>query len=82
VLRLQQAAYGGRRGDWRLEPRFHHGGFARSTPELAAFSADFAARHGLVPEPVYVAKMLHGVVALAAEGAFAPGTRVAAVITG
>lgn len=82
VLRLQRAAYGGRRGDWRLEPRFHHGGFARTTPELAAFSADFAARHGLVPEPVYVAKMLHGVVALAAEGAFAPGTRVAAVITG
>ncbi|MFI0900073.1 1-aminocyclopropane-1-carboxylate deaminase/D-cysteine desulfhydrase [Streptomyces sp. NPDC020983] len=82
VLRLQQAAYGARRGRWRLEPRFHHGGFARTTPELAAFAAGFAARHGLAPEPVYVAKMLHGVVTLAAEGAFPPGTRVAAVITG
>ncbi|MFI0722704.1 1-aminocyclopropane-1-carboxylate deaminase/D-cysteine desulfhydrase [Streptomyces sp. NPDC021224] len=82
VLRLQQAAYGARRGRWRLEPRFHHGGFARSTPELAAFAADFAERHGLVPEPVYVAKMLHGVMTLADEGAFPPGTRVAAVITG
>ncbi|MGW5350121.1 1-aminocyclopropane-1-carboxylate deaminase/D-cysteine desulfhydrase [Streptomyces sp. NPDC004031] len=82
VLRLQQAAYGARRGRWRLEPRFHHGGFARSTPELAAFAADFAERHGLAPEPVYVAKMLHGVMTLADEGAFPPGTRVAAVITG
>ncbi|MFI0939592.1 1-aminocyclopropane-1-carboxylate deaminase/D-cysteine desulfhydrase [Streptomyces sp. NPDC021020] len=82
VLRLQQAAYGGRRGHWRLEPRFHHGGFARSTPELAGFAADFADRHGLTPEPVYVAKMLHGVLTLAGEGAFPPGTRIAAVITG
>jgi 1-aminocyclopropane-1-carboxylate deaminase/D-cysteine desulfhydrase-like pyridoxal-dependent ACC family enzyme len=61
---------------------FHHGGFARGTPELAAFAAEFAARHGLDPEPVYVAKMLYGVYALAAGGAFAPGTRVAAVVTG
>ncbi|WP_031520307.1 1-aminocyclopropane-1-carboxylate deaminase/D-cysteine desulfhydrase [Streptomyces sp. NRRL F-5123] len=82
VLRLQQAAYGARRGRWRVEPRFHHGGFARSTPELAAFAAGFADRHGLSPEPVYVAKMLYGVAALADEGAFPPGTRVAAVITG
>jgi 1-aminocyclopropane-1-carboxylate deaminase len=82
VLRLQRAAFGGRRGRWRLDDRFHHGGYARTTPELDAFAADFAVRHGLRPEPVYVAKMLYGVLALAEEGAFPPGTRVAAVITG
>jgi 1-aminocyclopropane-1-carboxylate deaminase len=82
VLRLQQEAFGGRRGRWRVADGFHHGGFARGTPELAAFAAEFAARHGLDPEPVYVAKMLYGVYALAAGGAFAPGTRVAAVVTG
>ncbi|WP_329312677.1 1-aminocyclopropane-1-carboxylate deaminase/D-cysteine desulfhydrase [Streptomyces sp. NBC_01262] len=82
VLRLQREAFGGRRGDWRLDDRFHGGGYARSTPELDAFGADFAARHGLAPEPVYVAKMLHGVFTLAAEGAFAPGTKIAAVVTG
>nr|WP_223187427.1 pyridoxal-phosphate dependent enzyme [Streptomyces sp. CBMA29] len=82
VLRLQEEAFGGRRGRWRLDDRFHHGGYARTTPELDAFAADFAARHGLRPEPVYVAKMLHGVHTLAEEGAFPPGTRVAAVITG
>lgn len=82
VLRLQQEAFGGRRGRWRLDDRFHHGGFARTGPALEDFAADFAQRHGLDPERVYVAKMLHGVVTLAAEGAFPPGTRVAAVITG
>ncbi|WUH91074.1 pyridoxal-phosphate dependent enzyme [Streptomyces sp. NBC_00433] len=82
VLRLQQEAFGGRRGRWRLDDRFHHGGFARSSPALEEFAADFGRRHGLDPERVYVAKMLHGVVTLACEGAFPPGTRVAAVITG
>ncbi|MEU6852573.1 pyridoxal-phosphate dependent enzyme [Actinacidiphila alni] len=82
VLRLQQEAFGGRRGRWRLDGRFHHGGYARTTPELTAFAADFGARHGLRPEPVYVAKMLHGLLTLTGEGAFPPGTRLAAVITG
>ena len=77
-----RAEFGGRRGDWSLQTRFHFGGFARGTPELTAFAADFAARHGLTPEPVYVAKMLYGIFTLAREGAFPPGTRVAAVITG
>lgn len=82
VLRLQQEAFGGRRGRWRLDDRFHHGGFARTSPGLEEFAADFHRRHGLDPERVYVAKMLHGVMTLAAAGAFPPGTRVAAVITG
>lgn len=82
VLRLQQEAFGGRRGRWRLDDRFHHGGFARTSPALEDFAADFGRRHGLDPERVYVAKMLHGVLTLAAAGAFPPGTRVAAVITG
>jgi 1-aminocyclopropane-1-carboxylate deaminase len=82
VRRLQSAAFGGARGRWRVTDRFHHGGYARTTPALDAFAADFAARHGLEPDPVYVAKMLYGVFALAAEGAFPPGTRVAAVVTG
>jgi 1-aminocyclopropane-1-carboxylate deaminase len=82
VARLQHAAFGGPRGHWRVEDRFHHGGYARTTPELESFADAFAARHGLPVERVYVAKMLYGVAALAREGAFAPGTRVAAVITG
>ncbi|MER6999607.1 pyridoxal-phosphate dependent enzyme [Streptomyces sp. NPDC000410] len=79
---LQQDAFGGPAGEWSLDERFHFGGYARSTPVLDAFADDFEARHGLPVERLYVAKMLYGLVALAEEGAFAPGTAVAAVITG
>ncbi|MEU4093900.1 pyridoxal-phosphate dependent enzyme [Streptomyces sp. NPDC026673] len=82
IRRLQEAAFGGPRGRWRLDDRFHHGGYARTSPVLEAFAEDFGARHGFVPDSVYVAKMLHGLFSLAEEGAFAPGTTVAAVVTG
>ncbi|MFI8522571.1 1-aminocyclopropane-1-carboxylate deaminase/D-cysteine desulfhydrase [Streptomyces sp. NPDC085481] len=82
VRALQEAAFGGPRGDWRLDERFHCGGYARTTPELDAFAEDFGARHGLAIERLYVAKMLYGLVSLAGEGAFPPGTRIAAVVTG
>ncbi|MER6839832.1 1-aminocyclopropane-1-carboxylate deaminase/D-cysteine desulfhydrase [Streptomyces platensis] len=82
VEELQRAAFGGPRGDWRLEDRFHCGGYARRTPELDAFARAFEDRHGLPLERIYVAKLLHGLTTLAEEGAFAPGSTVAAVITG
>lgn len=82
VTALQREAFGGPAGDWSLDERFHFGGYARTTPELDAFAEDFEARHHLPVERVYVAKMLFGLTALAAEGAFPPGTTVAAVITG
>ncbi|MFD6417278.1 1-aminocyclopropane-1-carboxylate deaminase/D-cysteine desulfhydrase [Streptomyces sp. NPDC060194] len=82
VRRLQREAYGGGRGDWRLDERFHGGGYARTTPGLREFARDFGDRHGLPLEHVYVAKLLHALTVLAGEGAFPPGTRVTAVVTG
>ncbi|WP_028811719.1 1-aminocyclopropane-1-carboxylate deaminase/D-cysteine desulfhydrase [Streptomyces flavidovirens] len=82
IRALQDAAFGAPAGDWTLDDRFHCGGYARTTPELEAFAADFEERHGLPMERLYVAKMLHGLTTLATEGAFPPGTTVAAVITG
>ncbi|MEU0956000.1 pyridoxal-phosphate dependent enzyme [Streptomyces niveus] len=82
VRALQLAAFGGPRGDWSLDERFHGGGYARTTPAADAFAADFEDRHGLRVERIYVAKMLHGLTTLAEEGAFAPGSTVAAVVTG
>lgn len=79
---LQTAAFGRPRGDWRLDDRFHCGGYARRTPELDAFADAFEDRHGLPLERLYVAKLLYGLTTLAGEGAFAPGSTVAAVITG
>ncbi|MCX2969586.1 MULTISPECIES: 1-aminocyclopropane-1-carboxylate deaminase/D-cysteine desulfhydrase [Streptomyces] len=82
VARLQGSAFGGPRGSWRLDEGFHCGGYARTTAELERFADDFEQRHGLALDRVYVAKLLLGLTTRATEGAFPPGTRVAAVITG
>ncbi|MCC2277673.1 pyridoxal-phosphate dependent enzyme [Streptomyces sp. ET3-23] len=82
VERLQREAFGGRRGDWTLDERFHFGGYARSSAELEQFAEDFGDRHGVPVERVYVAKLLFGLTALAEAGAFPAGTNVVAVITG
>ncbi len=82
IRRLQSAAFGGPRGGWTLDERFHFGGYARTTGELHAFASDFEQRHGLPVERLYVAKMLYGLLTLAGESAFPRGTRLAAVITG
>ncbi|MFJ3899479.1 1-aminocyclopropane-1-carboxylate deaminase/D-cysteine desulfhydrase [Streptomyces sp. NPDC090083] len=82
VEALQERAFGGRRGSWSLDDRFHFGGYARVPTELDAFAGDFEQRHGMPVERLYVAKLLYGLVALADEGAFPRGSTVAAVITG
>ncbi|UXX95357.1 pyridoxal-phosphate dependent enzyme [Streptomyces sp. AD2-2] len=82
IEELQERAFGGRRGDWSLDDRFHFGGYARVPAELDAFAGDFEQRHGVPVERLYVAKLLYGLVALADEGAFPRGSTVAAVITG
>ncbi|MGV9893695.1 1-aminocyclopropane-1-carboxylate deaminase/D-cysteine desulfhydrase [Streptomyces tendae] len=82
IRRLQERAFGGPRGTWSLDDRFHHGGYARTTPALDAFAEDFERRHGLPVERVYVAKMLYALLALTEEGAFPRGTTLAAVVTG
>ncbi|MEU8714602.1 pyridoxal-phosphate dependent enzyme [Streptomyces sp. NPDC048663] len=79
--RLQRDAFGSRRGHWSLDERFHFGGFARTTPELDRFARDFEDRHGMAVERLYVAKLLYGLVELAAAGRWPRGTRLAAVIT-
>jgi 1-aminocyclopropane-1-carboxylate deaminase/D-cysteine desulfhydrase-like pyridoxal-dependent ACC family enzyme len=82
VRALQDEAFGGPRGDWRIDDEFHFGGFARRTPELDQFIGTFRARHGLALDRIYVAKMMYGIYAHAARGTFAPGSTVVAVITG
>ncbi|MEE1769577.1 pyridoxal-phosphate dependent enzyme [Streptomyces sp. JV185] len=82
VRELQREAFGGPAGSWSLDERFHFGGYARTTPALHAFADDFEQRHGLPVERLYVAKLLYALTELAGEGAFPPGTTVAAVVTG
>ncbi|MFI8948591.1 1-aminocyclopropane-1-carboxylate deaminase/D-cysteine desulfhydrase [Streptomyces sp. NPDC053750] len=82
IRRLQERAFGGLRGAWSLDDRFNGGGYARTTPELDSFADDFERRHGVPVERVYVAKMLHALLVLTREGAFARGTTLTAVVTG
>ncbi|MFJ7770720.1 1-aminocyclopropane-1-carboxylate deaminase/D-cysteine desulfhydrase [Streptomyces sp. NPDC097107] len=82
IRRLQIRAFGGLRGAWSVDDRFHYGGYARTTPELDSFAEDFEHRHGLPVERVYVAKMLHALLTLTEESAFPRGTTLTAVITG
>ncbi|MUL41583.1 pyridoxal-phosphate dependent enzyme [Streptomonospora sp. PA3] len=81
VARLQAEA-GVPTGNWRIETRYHFGGFAKRPPELAEFAADFERRHGIVLERIYVAKMLAGLFDMAAQREVPAGTTVVAVVTG
>jgi 1-aminocyclopropane-1-carboxylate deaminase/D-cysteine desulfhydrase-like pyridoxal-dependent ACC family enzyme len=80
VRRLQRAAFGAATANWTVDHDFHFGGYAKRTPELDAFAADFEARHGIVLDRVYEAKMMAGLLTRVTDGAFAPGTTVLAVL--
>lgn len=83
IRALQRAAFGGPRGTWWLDERFHGGGYARVSAELREFAEGFARRHALAPlDLVYVAKLLYALDRLAQEGTFPVGSTVTAVVTG
>ncbi|WP_308282721.1 1-aminocyclopropane-1-carboxylate deaminase/D-cysteine desulfhydrase [Pseudonocardia nigra] len=68
VRQLQRTALGEPLTNWTIDHRFHFGGFARRTGALNAFLADFADRHGLHLDPVYVGKMMSALFTLIAHG--------------
>ncbi|MER5644479.1 pyridoxal-phosphate dependent enzyme [Streptosporangium sp. NPDC002524] len=82
VARLQAATYGEVSANWAIDHDFHAGGYARRAPELDAFADDFADRHGMSLDRIYVAKMMWGVLTLAERGAFPEDTTIVAVVTG
>jgi 1-aminocyclopropane-1-carboxylate deaminase len=82
VENLQTITFGAPSGNWAIECDYHFGGYAKRTPDLDRFIEDFAARHKVTLEWIYVAKMLYGVVDLATLGVFPPGTHVVALVTG
>lgn len=82
VAELQRQGYGAVSGNWDIKYDFHFGGFAKATPELHRFIADFERQHSLRLDWVYVAKMMYGIFALAERGTLGPETVVVAVITG
>ncbi|MFC5664058.1 1-aminocyclopropane-1-carboxylate deaminase/D-cysteine desulfhydrase [Kitasatospora misakiensis] len=82
VARLHREAYGREFGGWRIDHGHHGGGYGRVPAALEEFAAGFERRHGIALERRYVAKLLAAVHDLAGAGAFPPGTRLTAVVTG
>ncbi|MFB7474656.1 1-aminocyclopropane-1-carboxylate deaminase/D-cysteine desulfhydrase [Kitasatospora sp. NPDC056184] len=82
VTRLHREAYGRKFGGWRIDHGHHGGGYGRVPAALEEFAAGFERRHGIALERRYVAKALAALYDLTAAGAFPPGTRLTAVVTG
>ncbi|WP_236047559.1 1-aminocyclopropane-1-carboxylate deaminase/D-cysteine desulfhydrase [Streptacidiphilus fuscans] len=82
TLALQRAAFGGRRGAWRIDTTAAFGGYGRRTPELDAFRAEFAERHSIALDPTYEAKVLFAVLERLGSDGFPAGSTVAVVIAG
>ncbi len=67
---------------WRIEYGFHHGGYARTSPELLYFMREFEERNQLLLDPVYTAKLMWGIQILAQQGYWQPGSHVVAIHSG
>jgi len=80
VRELQRQAFGSATINWAIDYDFHFGGYAKRTAELDTFIADFKARHDVMLDWVYEAKMMFGLFARIAEGAFPRGTTIVAVL--
>ncbi len=70
------------RDNWQIHLNYHHGGFAKTTPELHLFIQRFEIETGVKLEPVYTGKMLYGLYDLIAKNHFPRGIRIIALHTG
>ena len=68
--------------NWEIALDYHHGGFAKTTPDLLAFIRQFNENHGVQLEPVYTGKLMFAVFDLLRQGYFKPGQRIIALHTG
>jgi 1-aminocyclopropane-1-carboxylate deaminase/D-cysteine desulfhydrase-like pyridoxal-dependent ACC family enzyme len=68
--------------NWRIESRFHFGGYAKITPALLQFMQEFKSQYGIALDAVYTGKMMYGLFELIKSGAFKPGTKIIAVHSG
>jgi 1-aminocyclopropane-1-carboxylate deaminase/D-cysteine desulfhydrase-like pyridoxal-dependent ACC family enzyme len=68
--------------DWRVECRYHFGGYAKINQQLTDFMRQFHAQFDIALDAVYTAKMFYGLFDLIKSGAFSPGTVIIAVHSG
>jgi 1-aminocyclopropane-1-carboxylate deaminase/D-cysteine desulfhydrase-like pyridoxal-dependent ACC family enzyme len=68
--------------NWRIEHRFHCGGYARCPKYLQEYIIDWEAEHGEQLDPVYTGKLFYGLAQMQQANEFSPGTRIVALHTG
>ena len=68
--------------DWQLHTEFHHGGYAKTPPELTTFCTAFSEQTGVPIEPIYTGKMFFALFKLIEQGYFKQGDNLIALHTG
>lgn len=68
--------------NWQMLNDFHHGGYAKWTPELIDFINDFKEKTDIPLDPIYTGKAFFAAVKLAQNGFFPEGANIVLVHTG
>lgn len=67
---------------WHIEHAYHHGGYAKASPQLRQFCQTFNAHSQIPVEPVYSGKLFFALCEKITQSAFAAGSQVVALHTG
>jgi 1-aminocyclopropane-1-carboxylate deaminase/D-cysteine desulfhydrase-like pyridoxal-dependent ACC family enzyme len=68
--------------NWKLDTTYHHGGYAKATPELLAFIKMMRDEHNLPLESIYTGKLLWAVMDYVVKGEFKKGSTILVLHTG
>ncbi|MES2418755.1 MAG: pyridoxal-phosphate dependent enzyme [Bacteroidota bacterium] len=66
----------------KVHADYHFGGYAKTTPELLQFTANFTSQTGLLVDPVYTAKMFYAINDLSSKNYFKKEAKILAIHTG
>ncbi len=72
----------GGKESWSINENYHLGGYARISPELAAFVDEFKRNNNIQLDYIYTGKMMFGIYDLIKKGFFTKGQRIIAIHTG
>ncbi|MCJ7465082.1 MAG: 1-aminocyclopropane-1-carboxylate deaminase/D-cysteine desulfhydrase, partial [Maribacter sp.] len=68
--------------NWKIQPDYHFGGYAKVSEELINFINDFHQKTQIPLDPIYTGKMMYGVMHMIENGHFKPHTKILAIHTG
>ncbi len=67
---------------YNIHEDYHFGGYAKTQPPLIAFIKDFAAKTGILTDPVYTGKALYCIKDLAEKDFFKPNSKILMIHSG